>query len=178
MITHDSEQLLTWLVCARTGGFRTDHADRHGSAGAAVTETVWQAETAALGWGVPRTPPMWHQHHEREEPLLPAMEKTTNTNYTCWVDHMLFNTNITVRYFASCLREDEDNQRWSLEHVHKILYLLFYKTSNIKMACVRHFIKCKEDIGPWVMDEQIIKQFIYSQIVMCRKHGMFLWTNN
>ena len=49
MITHDSEQLLTWLVCARTGGFRTDHADRHGSAGAAVTRTVWQDETATLG---------------------------------------------------------------------------------------------------------------------------------
>jgi len=26
-----------------------DHADRHGSAGATVTGTVWQAETAALG---------------------------------------------------------------------------------------------------------------------------------
>ena len=49
MITHDSEQLLTWLVCARTGGFQTDHADRHGSAGAAVTRTVWQDETATLG---------------------------------------------------------------------------------------------------------------------------------
>jgi len=47
-------------VCARTGGFQTDHADRHGSAGAAVTGIEWQAETAALGWGVPRTPPIWH----------------------------------------------------------------------------------------------------------------------
>jgi len=48
LITHDSEQLLTWLVCAQLGGLQTDHADRHGSASAAVTGTEWQAETAAL----------------------------------------------------------------------------------------------------------------------------------
>jgi len=36
-------------VCAWTGGFRRDHADRHGSVGAAVTGTVWQAKTTALG---------------------------------------------------------------------------------------------------------------------------------
>jgi len=49
MMTHDLEQLLTWLVSEWTGRFRTEHDDRHGSAGAATPGTKWQDETAALG---------------------------------------------------------------------------------------------------------------------------------
>ena len=35
-------------------------------------------------------PTTWHQRREQEEPLLAAMDATTNTNHACQVDHMFF----------------------------------------------------------------------------------------